>query len=103
MTDEVRVWSPHVTFVADKEEFLPVLCFSPVTTIPPTLHTQSYVHVALTGQKREALKPSKRNYLSEIGQYRTGSSYVRGHYLVCIRLLAEQGISKFVLTVIVIG
>jgi hypothetical protein len=63
--------------MADKEEFLPLLCFSPVTTIPPTLHTHPHVHLLLPeGQKREALKPSKRNYLSEIGQYCTGSSYV---------------------------
>ena len=54
---------------------LPVLQFSPVSTIPPLLHTHIHLHVAFYG-KDKRVKPGnlpKRDALSDLGEQRAGT------------------------------
>jgi hypothetical protein len=67
----------HVGLTVDKvalgQVSLPVLQFSAATIIPPVLHTHIYLHVALTGEKKnKEAKPSNlpnSNGLSVNGEH----------------------------------
>jgi hypothetical protein len=62
----------HMTFVVDKvalgQVFLQVLRFSPVSIIPPMLHTHLLLHAFLNRRRNnETWEPSKSNALLELG------------------------------------
>ena len=67
--------SVHVRFVANKvalgQGFLEVLLFSPVNTMPTTLHTDPHLHVVFTSRTNgRSLETSQKQCSSEIGEHR---------------------------------
>jgi hypothetical protein len=60
----------------------PVLRFSPVSIIPPVLHTDLHIHFVLTRRTNcEAWKHSKSNAVSEIGEHWTENDF---HFFLSI-------------------
>ena len=79
--------------------FLPVLQFSPVCIIRPTIHTHLHRHVSLNGNTNEAWEPSETSSISHVENYWTKSSILVFRLRIrATRLLACYLLLTYLLT-----